>query len=127
MRLLLYTTLTLFTFIATTYTARCQTDNPALIEDCLPEYPGGEKAMLNFLNNNINPGITCKGLCSFTRRVIVRFDIDSCGRVGNVRLLKGEAALGNEAIRIVKLLPDFIPCYNQWGKITYTLPMQFCL
>lgn len=98
-----------------------------LISDCLPEYPGGEKAMLKFLNSNINPLITCEGLCSYSCRVIVRFDIDNCGKVDNVHLVKGETRLGNEAIRVVKLLPDFIPCKNQWGTVTYNLPIQFCL
>ena len=43
-------------------------------------------------------------------RVIVRFWVDTIGKIHDIKVIRGiHPALNKEAVRVVKLLPDFIP------------------
>ena len=63
-------------------------------------------------------------------KVYVSFVIDTKGRVNKVKLERGtHKDLDNEALRIIKLLPNMIPA-QQRGKpvnMRYTFPFNFRL
>lgn len=65
-------------------------------------------------------------------QVFVSFIIDKNGKVANVEVLRGVAggkALDDEAVRMVKTLPDFTPG-KQRGKnvqVRYSIPIKFSL
>jgi Ca-activated chloride channel family protein len=95
----------------------------------MPQYPGGESEMVKFLAENIvYPQEAMKD--SIQGRVILRFVITEDGSIEDVQVMKSIASsLDLEAIRVVKLMPRWIPG-KQNGvpvRIYYTLPIFFKL
>jgi Ca-activated chloride channel family protein len=99
-----------------------------IVED-MPEFPGGEAAMHNFLVQNIQypPKAQENGIQG---RVYVSFVIDTDGSIIDVRIIRGiSPSLNAEAIRIVKSMPRWKPG-KQRGKavqVSYTVPINFVL
>ncbi|MFB6318257.1 TonB family protein [Saccharicrinis sp. FJH54] len=95
----------------------------------MPEYPGGAKAMMEFLSKNINypPEARKNGIQG---RVYVNFIINRKGEVSNVKIIRGvDPELDAEALRVVKSMPDWTPG-EQRGKavnVAYNLPINFAL
>lgn len=99
------------------------------IVEKMPQFLGGDVALLNYLSQNIHyPEIAKKN--NVQGKVILRFVVSSTGKVEKVEVVRGVSAeLDNEAIRVVKTLPDFTPG-EQKGKrvaVWYTLPITFKL
>lgn len=93
----------------------------------LPEFPGGEGALLNFVSRNtMYPKNTRrKGI---TGKVYVRYTVGEDGRVGQVEVVRGLAPEADqEARRVVASLPAFQPGreYNVPTAMTFTLPIYF--
>lgn len=95
----------------------------------MPEFPGGEKALMDFLSRNINyPQRAMEN--GIQGRVIVQFVVTKNGTVGEVKVLnKVYPDLDNEAIRLCKSLPKFIPgkMNGQPVNVWYTMPITFKL
>ena len=63
-------------------------------------------------------------------KVIVSFVIQASGYVAHVKIVKGTGAgCDEEAIRVVKLLPQWSPGYQKGIPVTveYKLPINFAL
>ncbi len=93
----------------------------------LPEFPGGEEALLNFVaRNTVYPKNTRrKGI---TGNVYVRYTVGEDGRVGQVEVIRGLAPEADqEARRVVASLPVFQPGreYNVPTAMTFTVPIHF--
>jgi len=73
-----------------------------------PEFPGGTKAMLQFVADNLKYPQTCDCVQG---RVIVRFLVDKTGEVRNPEIAKSNLpeVFNKEALRVVQLLPKFKP------------------
>lgn len=104
-------------------------ENPFVAVEQMPLFPGGEKALLEYLaSNTIYPEASMKQ--GVMGKVILRFCITSKGTVSQVSVLKGiSPELDAEAIRVVKTLPSFIPG-KQGGKpvpVWYMVPIAFTL
>ena len=91
--------------------------------DKAPEYPGGMEALFRFVKQNIRyPDTTKAG------RVFVGFVITETGQLDNIRIQKGvNLALDDEALRVVRLMPDWIPAESNGHKLSvpFTLPITF--
>jgi len=95
----------------------------------MPQYPGGESELLNFVGKNLRyPESSFKN--KIQGKVIVRFVVTESGEVDKIQVVRSlQAECDKEAIRVIKLLPKFIPG-KQNGKNTkvlYTLPITFKL
>ena len=98
-------------------------------ETCPPQFPGGEAALINFLNANIKyPPKAAQD--KIEGKVIVQFMVKKTGKIDDVKVLRSvRKDLDNEAVRVVKMMPDFIPA-KQNGEVTdmlYTIPVSFKL
>ena len=98
-------------------------------ETCPPHFPGGDAALINFLNANIKyPPKAAQD--KVEGKVIVQFMVKKTGKIDDVKVLRSvRKDLDNEAIRVVKMMPDFIPA-KQNGEVTdmlYTIPVSFKL
>lgn len=94
------------------------------VVDEMPKFPGGEKAMFEWLGKNVKyPEATETG-----GRVIVRFIVSETGKVENAEVIKGfNPAFDAEAKKIVEKMPDWNPGKNH-GKavpVYFTLPIAF--
>ena len=95
----------------------------------MPEYPGGDKALMEFIAGNIQyPEVARQK--QIQGRVIVRFVVNYDGTVGQVMILRGvDPSLDNEAVRVMKMLPVWKPG-KQGGKpvnVWYNIPVTFAL
>lgn len=95
----------------------------------MPEFPGGNVEMLRFINQHLKyPEEQLKE--GIQGRVVVKFYIDTLGRVCEPEILRGkDSALDREALRVVRLFPDFNPGTLNGKKVnTYmALPITFKL
>lgn len=95
----------------------------------MPEYPGGQAAMLKFLQDKISyPAIAAEN--NIQGRVIVGFIVERDGSVSDVKVERGvDPSLDKEAVRVVKLMPKWKPG-KQTGKpvrCRFRIPVQFRL
>ena len=118
----------LFSF--TTSTAQTKKNDMAYdVVEVMPQYPGGQIAMLKYIMENIKypKQIMEEGIQG---RVTVSFIVEKDGRVSNVRLLRSvQPSLDKEAIRVVKSMPKWTPG-KQNGKpvrVRFNLPVMFKL
>ena len=78
--------------------------------DKMPEFPGGQDEMFKFLQSNLKWPKELDDGPDVQGRVIVRFWVDTIGKIHDIKVIRGiHPALNKEAVRVVKLLPDFIP------------------
>lgn len=77
--------------------------------DKMPEFPGGEKEVVKFLNKTmVYPEKAMKK--NEHGKVIVQFVVGKTGKVENAKVLKGVSKdLDEEALRVINLLPEWIP------------------
>lgn len=90
-------------------------------------FPGGEVALMKFLNDNLKYPKEAKNN-NLTGRVIVSFTISKNGMVEEVRIQKGVApVLDEEAIRVIKLMPRWIPATFNGHPVSshLSLPITF--
>lgn len=94
----------------------------------MPRYPGGEAALMKFLMENINLESIPDDGYGIGTYVIVQFIVDWTGHVKDVKVVRSAGdELDAEAVRVVKLLPRFIPGRHngQAVSVWYTLPVHF--
>ena len=100
-----------------------------LAPQVIPEFPGGIKALMSWLGENIHyPAAMVAD--NIEGRVIVQFVVEKDGKVSNPRLVKGVCpAADEEALRVVGEMPAWIPG-REGGKpvaCQFTLPISFKL
>lgn len=98
--------------------------------EIMPEFPGGEAALMKFLRNNTNyPSMASDNGISGT--VFVKFVVDKNGEINNVMVegAKKGGGLEEEAIRVVKKMPKW-KAGKQNGEsvaVYFNLPINFKL
>ena len=95
----------------------------------MPQFPGGEAAMMKYLSQNIQyPPSAAKN--NVEGRVILQFVVEKDGQIGEVKIVRSvDPELDAEAVRVIKTMPNFIPG-RQDGKpvaVWYTIPISFKL
>ena len=102
-------------------------DSVYTFADKMPEFPGGEKALVNFLSQNINfPAEAMKR--NEQGKVYVQFVVSKTGKVEHPTVAKGVSPdLDNEALRVIGLLPDWTPGEQNGQKVAVTrlIPITF--
>jgi len=97
--------------------------------EIMPEFPGGERALISYLANNIKYPLIAQEN-GIKGKVYVSFVIDELGNINDVNVLRGvDSALDNEALRVVKGMPKWKPG-KQAGKavkVRYNVPINFAL
>ena len=102
------------------------------VYDCveqMPSFPGGSQKLKEFIEENLRYPKELEETC-VQGRVIVRFIVERNGKLSNVKVVKSvDPALDKEAIRIVKLMPRWIPG-RQNGitvRVKFYIPIIFRL
>jgi TonB family protein len=100
-----------------------------MVVEQMPEFPGGEEKLYKFLAENIHYPQMAKE-SGIQGRVFVTFVVERDGSVVDIRVLRGiGGGCDEEAIRVVKAMPKWIPG-KQRGKpvrVQYNLPVKFTL
>jgi len=97
--------------------------------EIMPEFPGGADALDDFIKTHLvyPPEAKAKGIQG---KVYVQFVVEKDGSITNVEVRRGaNPLLDNEAVRVVKMLPNFKPGTMRGKKVRvrYTLPIVFTL
>ena len=95
-----------------------------------PEFPGGMRALMDYLKKEIRYPKKCSA-SGIEGRAFVRFIVDKNGKIKKVVLFKssGNQLLDKEAIRVVKKMPRWNPGKNKGKEVNVrlTLPVNFKL
>ncbi len=83
----------------------------------MPSFPGGEKKMIEFILSNIHyPPVALEN--NIAGKVYVKFTVDKEGKIQNPELLRGiGGGCDEEAIRILKMMPDWTPGKQNGNKV----------
>lgn len=95
----------------------------------MPEYPGGMKALVTYLSENIQYPQEAKDK-GIQGRVFINFVLDTDGSVTNAKLLRGiGGGCDEEAIRVVSAMPNWKPGMQRDTpvRVSYNLPIKFAL
>ena len=109
--------------------ALAQTDSEKVYNSCqvMPQFPGGEKAMMEFIATNLRyPQQAVKD--DVQGMVLVDFVINTEGKATDPKIVRSlSPECDAEVIRVVSLMPAWTPG-QQDGKtvnVKYTLPVMF--
>ena len=95
----------------------------------MPEFPGGPKALMDYLMENVKYPKTAFD-ANIQGRVIAQFVVDKEGTVRDAHVVKSvDPALDAEALRVINNMPKWRPG-RQNGKVVnvkYTIPVSFSL
>lgn len=99
-----------------------------IVED-MPEFPGGELALRQYIANAINYPVIAQEN-GIQGKVYVTFVVNKDGSVTDARIARGvDPSLDKEALRVINSLPKWKPG-KQRGKpvrVSYTVPINFVL
>jgi len=113
----------------TTITHPVSTNGVYDVVEKMPEYPGGDQALMEFLSKHIEyPTVAQEN--GIQGKVILGFVVSKRGKVEDVQILRSlDPNLDKEALRVVKLLGYWIPGEQNGEKVStrYTLPVVFRL
>ncbi|EFV04287.1 MAG: energy transducer TonB [Segatella salivae] len=118
----------LFSFMTSTAQTK-KNDMVFDVVEVMPQFPGGQIAMLQYLMKNIKyPEQAVKE--GIQGRVTVRFIVEKDGSISDVKpVLSVHPLLNKEAVRVVKSMPKWTPG-KQNGKpvrVRFNLPVMFKL
>ena len=106
-----------------------ENDSIYQIVDEMPQYPGGEKAMMEYVAKNVKYPQEAKDK-EIQGRVFVSFVIEKDGSVNEVKVLRSiGGGCDEEAVRVIKDMPKWKPG-KQEGKpvrVSYMMPINFKL
>lgn len=97
--------------------------------DEMPAYPGGDKARLNFLQNNITYPVNARSM-GIQGTVYVTFVVETDGSISDVRVLRGiGGGCDEEAIRVIKKMPKWKPgrMDGKLVRVQFNMPIKFTL
>lgn len=95
----------------------------------MPQFPGGDAALMKYINSHIHYPAAAEEN-NIQGRVVVQFVVDKNGNIGQAKVVRSvDRSLDNEALRVVKSLPKFIPGKQNGQPVSvwYTLPVTFKL
>lgn len=102
---------------------------PNIVIEHEPEFPGGTNALLEFIHQNLRYPDTLQEN-TVLGRVTLMFSVEEDGSITDIQVMRSpHSDLTQEAIRVLKLMPKWIPGTMN-GKIVrmkYLLPFTFRL
>ncbi|PUZ19977.1 protein TonB [Chitinophaga costaii] len=106
------------------------TDRPFTTVEVMPSFPGGETAMIKYLNNNVRyPSLAQENNIQGT--VVVQFVVAPDGTIQQVKVLSTQkgGGLEEEAMRVIKKMPTWKPGRQNGRNVAvfFSLPIRFSL
>ena len=110
---------------------RDESDEPEvyMIVDEMPEFPGGDKELYQFIADNVKYPAEAKEK-GIKGRVFVNFIVEPDGSVSDIKVLRGiGGGCDEEAVRVVESMPKFKPGIQNGEavRVSYTVPVNFRL
>jgi TonB family protein len=106
-----------------------ESDEVFVVVEEMPQFPGGEEAMISWIAQNIRYPEKAKQE-GIRGMVAVSFVVGKTGKVSDVKAVRSvHPLLDAEAVRVIREMPDWKPG-TQRGKavdVKYTVPVKFDL
>lgn len=104
---------------------------PFQYAETMPAFPGGEAEMMSFIKKNIKYPQQAQKM-DIQGTVFVEFVVNSDGKLSNIKVVEGRSVgygLDDEAIRVVRMMPDWNPGKNSGRpvRVRMTIPIKFKL
>ena len=100
---------------------------PLIVAEVMPEYPGGEKALMKFLAENTQyPDMLREN--GIGGRVVTQFTVNEDGSISDIGIVRSPApGFDKEVVRVIKILKPFKPGMQQGKpvKVRFVLPFTF--
>lgn len=100
-----------------------------VVVESMPSFPGGEAARIKYLSENMKyPEMAREA--NVQGNVFVTFVVEKNGEISDVRILRGiGAGCDEEAIRVVKSMPRWVPGKqrNVAVRVQFNMPIKFVL
>jgi protein TonB len=98
-------------------------DDIFTVVESMPEFPGGEPALYDFLRRNVKYPETAKD-AGISGKVYITFVVEKDGSITDVRLKRGiGGGCDEEALRVVKMMPTWKPGLQR----THPVRVQFIM
>lgn len=101
------------------------------IAPVMPEFPGGQQALMQFLGKKITYPTVAQGEMGPQGRVIIRFVVDKEGNIINPKVVRSvDPYLDKEALRVINQMPKWKPGELDDGTkvaVYFTVPVMFRL
>ena len=101
-------------------------ENVYEVVEQMPSFPGGQEALMTYINHNIKyPEEDCG-----QGRVIVSFIVEKDGSITNATIRRSvDSAFDREALRVISSMPKWIPGKNNGRnvRVRFNVPVQFKL
>ena len=97
--------------------------------DIKPQFAGGDKALIKWLNENISYPIHAQE-SSIQGKVIIAFVVEKDGLITNIKITQSvHKLLDKEALRLIKKMPKWEPAIkdNKIVRCYFILPVSFVL
>jgi TonB family protein len=110
--------------------AAVSTDQVLTVVDEMPQFKGGDAALLKYIAENTTYPVEAKKK-NITGKVIVKLVVEKDCSVSNIEIAQSvNTLLDNEAIKVVSTLPNFEKPGKMAGKavrVQYMIPITFAL
>jgi TonB family protein len=101
----------------------------AVVPDKMPSFPGGIRALMQYLTENIRYPEEAKKM-HLQGRVFLQFIVEADGSITHIRVIRGVSpSLDAEAVRVIRNMPKWKPG-TQRGKpvrVRFNLPIKFTM
>lgn len=105
------------------------TDEIFVVVEDKPEFPGGDAALMKFLNTNIKYPVIAQEN-GIQGRVVCNFVVERDGSITDVQVVRGQdPSLDKEAVRVIQSMPKWKPGKQRGSavRVRFTLPVVFRL
>lgn len=95
----------------------------------MPQFPGGEAVMVQFLKENLKYPVLAKEY-GIEGHVVVSFIVEKDGSLTDLKIIKDiGGGCGKEALRLIQAMPKWVPGqqHGRTVRVAYTLPVRFKL
>ncbi len=109
----------LFISVSTLVFGQCTTNSQQVFAyvDHMPEFPGGDSAMMSFIQKNVVYPDSARNK-DIGGKVVVGFVVREDGSLCDIKILRSVSRdLDAEAMRVVNLMPKFKPGSTLKGKV----------
>lgn len=110
------------------YYSPAETDTVYLSSEQLPEFPGGQKAMFQYISNNVIYPLSARKNGT-QGRAVCQFVVNKSGDLADIVVVKssGDNSLDQEAVRVLMSMPKWNPgrSNGEIVRVKYTVPVIF--
>ena len=105
-----------------------ENDTIYLSSEQLPEFPGGQQAMFQYIADNVVYPESAR-INGIQGRTICQFVVNKSGSLSDIKILKssGNNELDEEAVNVIASMPKWIPgrSAGEIVRVKYSVPITF--